>query len=239
MKPHRSTSDSPPPHLLCFWEAACTLSASVAGRAQFPSSTERNGSGPRQRDPPQATTPSSENWSVQEREREREEWASADVSLTVHFRPVRLTAGGENHLSGEWGAFVVAKRQWAKISCNKQHPCVHTMECFKYSALVMLGSIFCVPVCAGNTGRKSRYGARAPKKCSPFPADPRCIHRGVDRWEPGAGSVSLWTGRPGLGASPRSPAHDTCLWMPAEPSQDGAKVTVGQQDRLTLRILPA
>lgn len=37
----------------------------------------------------------------------------------------------------------------------KRHPCSHTIECFKYSELFILGRIFCVPVCAGNKGRKA------------------------------------------------------------------------------------
>lgn len=54
--------------LLCFWAAACTLWISAGGRAPSPSRTERNGSGSRRLDRPQATTPWSPNRSVGGRE---------------------------------------------------------------------------------------------------------------------------------------------------------------------------
>lgn len=69
--------------LLCFWGAACTLWVSAGGRARSPSGTERNGSEPRQLDPPQATMPSSESQPV--RERERREWMADEWRCRLFF----------------------------------------------------------------------------------------------------------------------------------------------------------
>lgn len=111
-------------------------------------------------------------------------------------------------IPSEQQASSAPSQPWGQEAVTASHTLNHYFFCLHMKVIHNL-----IWACL-KTSKSSKPSART-EALVPFPAGPRCAHTGGDRWGPAAESALRWSETPGPCASPLSPAHGICLWLPA------------------------